>query len=66
MRNTGSSLKNNNNNPVDPVVKTPSFYCRGHTFDPCSGNGDLRASQCCQKFFLKVFFNGLRMETDNS
>ena len=24
--------------PGDPVVKTPRFHCRGHGFDPWSGN----------------------------
>ena len=24
--------------PGDPVVRAPCFHCRGHGFDPCSGN----------------------------
>ena len=24
--------------PGSPVVKTPCFHCRGHGFDPWSGN----------------------------
>ena len=24
--------------PGGPVVKTPHFHCRGHRFDPWSGN----------------------------
>ena len=23
---------------VNPVIKTPHFYCQGPGFDPCSGN----------------------------
>ena len=30
--------------PGGPVVKTPSSQCRGHRFDPWSGNKDLA---CC-------------------
>lgn len=30
--------------PGSPVVTTPSFHWRGHSFDPCSGNWDLA---CC-------------------
>ena len=26
--------------PSSPVVKTPCFHCRGHGFDPWSGNSD--------------------------
>ena len=52
MRNTGSSLKNHNNNPGDPVVKTQSFHYRGHRFDPWSGNEDLAWLSVLPKTFF--------------
>lgn len=55
MRNTGSSLKNHNNNPGDPVVKTQSFHYRGHRFDPWLENED-PTSHYSQKVIKLLLF----------
>ena len=46
--------------PGSPVVSTPRFHCRGHEFDPWSGNQDPTCSAGWQKHFYKVFFFFLR------
>ena len=37
-----------------PVVRTLQFHCRGHGFDPWSGNQDLTCHVACQKKINKT------------
>ena len=36
------------------MVKTPRSQCKGHGFDPLSGNQDANAAQCDQKNKFKI------------
>ena len=40
--------------PGGPLVKTLCFQCRGHRFDPCSGNLDPKCCMAWSKIKTKL------------